>query len=287
MLLDKTFEDHLPKLSRIHLDCNLTDQAYTFHLHGDETEMVYIASGKGMYMINHQYFHVEKGDFLIIERGFVHAGTSSSHDPMRALVAVVSDLHWKSDEYPENVIAPVSYPVIRAEEHIHFISGSLAELYYLAKEANHNKDLCQLILASLLVFLRSNYMYVKPFWEIRHNPVADDILSYIYIHYAENITLEHLSQQFYMSAGHINHLLQKEFHVSPINYLIDVRLSKAKNYLLNTNMSIPDIAYTTGYNNPAHFTKLFLKRTGYSPNDYRLLHANIVADEPAVPDIFA
>lgn len=38
---------------------------------------------------------------------------------------------------------------------------------------------------------------------------------------------------------------------------------------------------------PAHFTKLFMKRIGYSPNDYRMLHTNIVPDAPVTPNIFA
>jgi len=92
VLFQSHFEDHLPNIRRVHLDYNLTDQAYTFHLHKDVTELVYVASGSGIYMINNQHFSVEKGDFLVIERGFVHAGSSSAHNPMKTLVLVVSDV---------------------------------------------------------------------------------------------------------------------------------------------------------------------------------------------------
>lgn len=282
------FDGYLPNIKRVHLDYNLTDQAYTFHLHKDVTELVYVASGSGIYMINHQHFPVEKGDFLVIERGFVHAGASSIHTPMKTLVLVVSDVCWKDREYPEYVIPPGTYPVIKADAHIPYISGTLAEIYRLMKDPQPDMDLCRMILAPMLVLLR-NYCYntTDTYWQMEENPLASDILSYIYTHYAEDITLEHLSQHFFMSAGHINHLLQKEFGISPINYLIDVRFSKSKALLLNTNLSIAEIAYSVGYNNPAHFTKLFTKRVGYSPQDYRLLHTNIVPDKPATPDIFA
>ena len=129
--------------------------------------------------------------------------------------------------------------------------------------------------APLLILLQKKYRDVKPYWKTKESPPASDILSYIYTHYMENISLESLSQTFFMSAGHINHLLQKEFQISPINYLIDVRFSKFKALLINTDLPIAEIAYSVGYNNPAHFTKLFIKRIGYSPNDYRLLHQNI------------
>lgn len=287
MLFQSHFEDHLPDIRRVHLDYNLTDQAYTFHLHKDVTELVYVASGSGIYMINHQHFSVEKGDFLVIERGFVHAGSSSAHNPMKTLVLVVSDVKWKNTEYPEYIIPPTAYPLIRDNAHIPYISGTLAEIYRLMKEPNPDMDLCRLILAPMLVLIRKHQKTTDPFWEMKENPLASDILSYIYMNYDQDITLESLSQHFFMSSGHISHLLQKEFGISPINYLIDVRFSKAKNLLINSNLSIAEIAYTVGYNNPAHFTKLFMKRIGYSPNDYRMLHTNIVPDAPVTPNIFA
>lgn len=272
MFFQDYFDGALPDIKRMHLDYNLTDQAYTFHLHKDVTELVYVAFGSGIYMINHHHFPVEEGDTLIIESGFIHAGASSLHNPMQTLVLVASDIHWKDREYPQTIIAPSSFPLIRSGPHTPYIRSTLTELWRMYQEKEPDLELGRMILAPLLVLLRKYYKDVQPYWEVQENPLASEILAYIYTHYSENITLESLSHQFYMSAGHINHLLQKEFQISPINYLIDVRFSKAKNFLINTDMSIADIAYTVGYNNPAHFTKLFIKRIGYSPNDYRLLH---------------
>lgn len=278
MFFQDYFDSCLPKIERIHLDYNLTDQAYTFHLHKDATELVYVASGSGIYMINHQHFSVEKGDILVIESGFIHSGSSSPHNPMKTLALVVSDIHWKDKEAPNNIIFPTSYPLIKEGLHTPYLSSTMMELWRMYQEPQPDAELGRMILSPLLVLLRKHYKDTKPYWKVRENPLACDILSYIYNHYAEDISLETLSQHFYMSAGHISHLLQKEFQISPINYLIDVRFSKSKALLINTELSIAEIAYTVGYNNPAHFTKLFIKRIGYSPNDYRMLHKNIPAD---------
>lgn len=278
MPFSQYFDGCLPCIERMHLDYNLTDQAYTFHLHKDVTELVYVACGNGIYMINSQHFPVEAGDLLVIERGFVHAGASSLHNPMKTLVLVVSDVHWKNQEYPLHVINPRSYPLIKAGVHTPYLGGTLMELWRMSQEPVPDTELSRMILAPLLVLLRKYYGDVPPYWTVRENPPASEMLSYIYRHYAENITLESLSKQFYMSAGHISHLFQQEYQISPINYLIDVRFSKAKAFLINTDMTIADIAYTVGYQNPTHFTKLFMKRIGYSPNDYRLLHKNVPLD---------
>lgn len=272
MFFTNYFDACLPTIKRMHLDYNLTDQAYTFHLHENDVELVYIASGNGIYMINHQHFSVEKGDFLIIESGLIHAGASSPHSPMRTLALVISDVHWKDDVAPNNVIFPTSCPLIKEGAYTPYLSSALMELWRMYQTSAPDTELMRMILAPVLVLLRKNYKDTKPYMKVGENPLACEVLSYIYNHYSEDISLESLSKQFYMSAGHISHLLQKEFQISPINYLIDVRFSKAKGLLINTDVPITQIAYTVGYNNPAHFTKLFIKRIGYSPLDYRMLH---------------
>ena len=285
-MFDNIFSLAPPVIERINLSTNLTDQAYTFHLHPNAIEMVYIASGMGTYMINNQNFSVMKGDFLVIENNLPHAGSSSHEHPVKTLVIVISGLHWKEGAYRDHLIPPASSPLIRAAEHMSFISGAFAELYRLKKADYPNEELYPMILTPVLLLLRGLCRDNPPIWEIRTNPTANAILDYIYTHYTEDITLEHLSRHFYMSDSHINHLLQREFHISPINYLIDVRFSKAKGLLINSDMSIADVAYSVGYNNPAHFTKLFIKRIGYTPQEYRSIHENLILDRPAVPDIF-
>ena len=272
MFFSNYFDACLPAIKRMHLDYNLTDQAYTFHLHEHDIELVYIASGNGIYMINHQRFAVEKGDFLIIESGLIHAGASSPHAPMQTLALVVSDVHWKDEVAPNNIIFPTSCPLIKEGVYTPYLSSALVELWRMYQTAAPDTELMRMILAPVLVMLRKNYKDTKPYMKVHENPQACEILDYIYTHHSEDISLECLSKRFYMSAGHISHLLQKEFQISPINYLIDVRFSKAKGLLINTDVPIAQIAYTVGYNNPAHFTKLFIKRIGYSPLDYRMLH---------------
>lgn len=274
MLFQEYFQNGLPSVVRIHLDFNLTDQAYTFHLHREVTELVYVASGSGIYMINRQPFSVEAGDFLVIESGILHAGASSPHNPMKTLAAVISNVHWRNPTLPNYIIDPRACPVMKASPRTQYFGSALMELWRIYQQPEPDTEIGQVILAPLLIMLRKYAAAEQPFYAVQDNPAASKILEYLYQHYNENITLESLSSHFYISSGHINHLFQKEYQISPINYLIDVRFSKAKAFLINTDLSISEIAGHVGYSNPAHFTKLFMKRIGYSPNDYRMLHKN-------------
>lgn len=278
MNFDNYYDGDLPKIERMHMDYNLTDQAYTFHLHKNVTELVYIASGSGIYMINRQHFDVKKGDVLVIESGLIHSGASSLQNPMKTLVLVVSGIKWKDSNMPDTLILPESFPLIRDGIHTPYISNTMMELWRMYRDDSSDEDLSRMILAPMLVLIRKYYSDTKPYWKVPKESPAADILSYIYTHYYEDISLESLSEHFFLSAGHISHIMQKEFQISPINYLIDVRFSKSKALLINTNMPINEIAERVGYSNPAHFTKMFIKRIGYSPIDYRKLHKNLPDD---------
>ena len=55
------------------------------------------------------------------------------------------------------------------------------------------------------------------------------------------------------------------FNSSAIDFLINYRLEKAHELLLNTRKTISEVAYETGYTSPAYFGKAFKKKYGYSP----------------------
>ena len=97
---------------------------------------------------------------------------------------------------------------------------------------------------------------------------------YINENFSSNITLKTLSDRFAVSSSHISNEFTRIYGVSPIHYLIDIRLSVARGFLINTNYSVQEIALRVGYENCNHFTNLFQKRIGTSPNEYRKHHAS-------------
>lgn len=109
-----------------------------------------------------------------------------------------------------------------------------------------------------------------PGTEIPQNlPLSAQIKDYIDKNYHKNITLESLSEQFFVSANHISHEMKKDLNVSPINYLIDRRIGEAQRYLVFTNKSINEISELVGYDNPSYFNRLFQKKTGVTAARFR------------------
>ena len=92
---------------------------------------------------------------------------------------------------------------------------------------------------------------------------------YIEQHYMENVTVEKLSNLGYMSKTTFNRRFKAETGITPIEYLIEVRIKMAKLMLKRKENQITDIALRCGFGSSAHFSSCFMKSTGLCPSQYR------------------
>ncbi len=101
---------------------------------------------------------------------------------------------------------------------------------------------------------------------------ASKIAEFIKLEYANNITLATLCDKFHFTKNHIINIFEKEFSLSPIAYLNQVRLSNAEYMIEVTNEPTETIASRCGYRNYSHFYKQFLRKNGMSPTKWREQH---------------
>lgn len=99
--------------------------------------------------------------------------------------------------------------------------------------------------------------------------IIQSVRMHLQNHYREKHTLEALGAQFNINP----HYLQKQFKryigQSPAEFLIFLRISRAKELMRTSRMSIGEIAYAVGMENLGYFTRLFHQREGMTPQEYR------------------
>jgi AraC-like DNA-binding protein len=66
-------------------------------------------------------------------------------------------------------------------------------------------------------------------------------------------------------------IFKQETGTTPVDFLIQIRLERAKKLLISSMESITDIAYTCGFNSSSHFATSFLKKFNATPSDFRKL----------------
>ena len=94
-------------------------------------------------------------------------------------------------------------------------------------------------------------------------------MQYIETHYYEKITLDQLAEMVYLSPAYLSRIFKKETGTTFNDYLIQVRIGKAKNLLHHKDLRVTDIAEAVGFDDQSYFTKVFRRIVGVTPLKYR------------------
>ena len=95
------------------------------------------------------------------------------------------------------------------------------------------------------------------------------VLTYIQKHHSESVTIEQLAKIAHMSSSYFMSCFKQNFGLGAIEYLNQVRIRSACDLLRNTDRSISDIAFDTGFHNLSNFNRQFRTKVGCSPQTYR------------------
>lgn len=103
----------------------------------------------------------------------------------------------------------------------------------------------------------------------KNKDIIELITGYIHSHYRERFSLEDISVKFGISPSHLSRSFYKKTGIHFIEYVNQVKINKAKQLLINSNMIISEIFEDIGYDNLEHFSRVFKKYVGVSPSKYR------------------
>lgn len=96
-----------------------------------------------------------------------------------------------------------------------------------------------------------------------------EAVRYIRHHYAEDVSLDMVAQYVGMSTSWVSRRFSQECGCSIPQYLLDVRIERAKQLLIETDMHVFEVAQAVGMENSRYFGSLFRKETGMTPKAYR------------------
>jgi AraC-like DNA-binding protein len=106
------------------------------------------------------------------------------------------------------------------------------------------------------------------------NNVFKQIDAFLQRNLNKNISRKDLSDVFHISASHLARIFRNTSGVTISTRLIQLRIDRAKQLLLESSLPISEISLQVGYTNFSHFTQVFRKSTGVTPGDYRRTQGN-------------
>ena len=273
---DITYHDFNPSVFYV-TKLKMLNDGY-IHDH-DYVEIAYILSGKGKYHVDGKEYDVTAGDLVICNPGVKHTHiVSNPKEPTIEFISGFFDFHFVN-------MAPNSIE-LPGNSHILHTTGELKQeimkhCYAMIAEKESKQigryfmlkaHLMQIILMVIREISEVDKTDQKGcnFETYNKNYVVNRIINYLSENYEHKISLEQIAHNMYLSPVYISKIFKEETGESPINYLIKIRLEKAKEILLTSdNGSIKNIANQVGYDDVYHFSKLFKKYYGISPLYYR------------------
>lgn len=158
---------------------------------------------------------------------------------------------------------PIEFPYIKSVLDQIFktpVDSSCAALYYRGKI---------LELLSLIIQHNKNSSLNQVILSKEDHELLFNIAKYLEKNYHNSIDIKTLEQLFYIGRSKLSQIFKAKFNMSITEYIRNIRLNHAKNFLENTSLSILDIAKLVGYKNQGSFAEFFKIETGFTPTQFR------------------
>ena len=103
--------------------------------------------------------------------------------------------------------------------------------------------------------------------------LMQQVMEYLQVRYSKNVTMDDIARFCCCSKSYIQHLFRRFYKTTISAHLERLRMEKARMLLANSELSIEQVAYSTGYNDANYFSAVFSKNNEVSPSAYRRLKA--------------
>lgn len=242
-----------------------------------ELELVRIVEGEFHISLNNKLYIAKKGDIIFINSETVHRGY-----PIECLYECIVfqanflySPHFDCLSFIKNII-DCEYMI---NEFFSMGSGKAYDaLNEIFEAINNNDTTCKfLVISAFYKFFAT--VYEKKLYTINvgNYTTANDkniimlkaILSFLRENYDKPISLETLSYTIQKSPKYVGVFFKRMTGKTPIEYLTEYRIEKAARKLRITDMSVTEIAFSSGFSDISYFIKTFKKIKGISPGKYR------------------
>lgn len=264
----------------IHMKYKETEKSFymNFHSHSGY-EIYFLHEGSGCFLIEENIYPLEGNDLILI--GAQESHKSSPNLQMPSTRTVIHFLPELLDaEVKDRFLEVFNYS--NPHRHIRLNSDRLKRILYLLERlyeeytTQHNDDILalriylnELLLEIHRLVFNGSTQEMEPITRHSISPKIEEAVKYLSKHFAEDISLEKLAQDLYISSFYLCHLFKKTIGLTITDFLNHTRIHHAKRLLTNTNMPILEISEAVGFNSFSNFGRSFKKVVGATPRSFR------------------
>lgn len=228
-----------------------------------------VESGSGKLYYEGEETELEEGDavFINCSKGYSHE-TSLNLWKLKWIHFSGNSVKGIYDKYVERGGQSVLY--LKKTEALDNLKKVWEELLNIAKSDDYIRDMkINTGLSKLTELLMNESWNPEGRGEKSTKRDLSELRRYLEEHFTEKITLEDLSERFYINKFYLTRIFKERYGTSIGSYLQNLKITEAKRKLRFTDLSIQEIGEECGLGDLAYFSRIFKKVEGISPTEYR------------------
>lgn len=246
------------------------------HWHED-IEFLYVQEGKLDFIVNGKELELKAGEGIFVNSRRIHSNWSKLGEYCIFIYGIVHPSILTASPYIEQQYIK---PLVSSSTFDYILlnkndwTGEIIEEIENLMEKDQKASVEIGVIECAYKFIRLIYENVDMSKQI--NPVSpvytktfQSMLSFIQEHYMEKISLDEIAKAGNIGKTLCAKLFKQYVAKTPGDYLISFRIMKSMEMLSGTDMSVTEIAYSTGFTSASHYTKTFREIIGCTPMKYR------------------
>lgn len=234
---------------------------YTKRNHLRSFLLLITTAGHGSLYYDKQHYHLAAGSICFIDCTRYHEYRAEGEWTLFFLHANGNQLPYFFRRFYDDHDAVIDDQALSRK-----LRDSMNTLIRAHRDGNTNEFVISTTIAEMLTNLVLTKMQIKS----KKTPdILIQIRDYLDEHYAEKLTLMTITHHFNISKSYLSKSFKYYFDSTPIDYLNNVRIARAKFLLRNTDLTNDEITRQIGVSDSAYFVNLFRKRIGITPGRFR------------------
>lgn len=250
-----------------------------YHWH-PEIEFVYVVSGDFKVIINQKTYSANSGDFFLIGTEDFHAMNKNKEyaefytvvfEPQLLDFVLKNPFQRQCVDLIKNGSLDFCHKLTNSEEGYDEIKKQFLRIVNPSSTSFSQANQIVALYEILLCLMQNKKMRHKkksPFVSVRDENIKK-VMAYIEENLQKKISLKDLSGIFPMSEKYFCSFFKKQTNLTPVEYINRLRISKASDLLMLSDMNVTEISLECGFESLSYFIRQFKKITGVTPNQYR------------------
>ena len=229
----------------------------------------YILKGKGEFVVNGTRYKLSAGKGFLIEPDYQTIYMADKEEPWTYIWVGFSGAGAK--RCVSSLGLSQEQPIFKSSE-----KDTLTQCILGMIQHNQKTPVDSFYMLSMLYLFLSTVAAADPDKSSfgNGNIYVSQAIAYIRDHIAEPLQADSVAKHVGLNRSYLSTLFKQHTGLSPLKYIQKFRMTKAQHLLESSNLSVSDIAYSCGYQQPESLIKLFRQQYGMSPAAYRKMIIN-------------